>query len=157
MPLPYWQPAWTFFYFNYHFKSNAELVITNTDPALCTSAPTTGFNFPVIASVIARKFSAMEKVILILIVVIMRLERVCLYFFDVQLSGNGSHNGSRSLSTMHLWSISKCNQNFGGLSMKGRIDRKCCFRVNLQEMHFTMKAGGSCENAECKEQPAFRF
>ncbi len=41
--------------------------------------------------------------------------------------------------------------------MKGRIDRKCCFRVNLQEMHFTMKAGGGCENAECKEQPAFRF
>ena len=32
--------------------------------------------------------------------------------------------------------------------MKGRIDRKCCFRVNLQKMHFTMKAGGSCENAE---------
>ena len=62
MPLPHWQPAWTFFYFNFHFKSNAELVITNTDPALCTNAPTTGFNFPVIASVIARKFSAMEKV-----------------------------------------------------------------------------------------------
>ena len=62
MPLPHWQPAWTFFYFNFHFKSNAELVITNTDPALCTSAPTTGFNFPVIASVIARKFSAMGGV-----------------------------------------------------------------------------------------------
>lgn len=34
--------------------------------------------------------------------------------------------------------------------MKGRIDRKCCFRVNLQEMHFTMKAGGSCENANVR-------
>lgn len=86
MPLPYWQPAWTFFYFNFHFKSNAELVITNTDPALCTSAPTTGFNFPVIASVIAsviaRKFSAMEKVILTLMVVIMRLERYAIIHGD---------------------------------------------------------------------------
>lgn len=82
MPLPHWQPAWTFFYFNFHFKSNAELVITNTDPALCTSAPTTGFNFPVIASVIARKFSAMEKVILTLMVVIMRLERYAIIHGD---------------------------------------------------------------------------
>lgn len=40
--------------------------------------------------------------------------------------------------------------------MKGRIDRKCCFRVNLQEMHFTMKAGGSCENADCKEPASFQ-
>ncbi len=40
--------------------------------------------------------------------------------------------------------------------MKGRIDRKCCFRVNLQEMHFTMKAGGSCENAECIGAASFQ-
>lgn len=36
-------------------------MMTNTDPALCTSAPTTGFKIPVIARIIAIKFNAMEK------------------------------------------------------------------------------------------------
>ena len=52
--------AWAFFYFSFHFKSRAELVITSTDPVLCTRAPITGFNFPVMVSVIAIKFRAME-------------------------------------------------------------------------------------------------
>ena len=49
-----------FFYFSFHFKSRAELVITSTAPVLCTRAPITGFNFPVMVSVIAIKFRAME-------------------------------------------------------------------------------------------------
>ena len=36
-------------------------MMTNTDPALCTRAPTTGFKIPRIARTIAKKFSAMEK------------------------------------------------------------------------------------------------
>ena len=60
MPLPYWQPARFLFYLSFHFKSKAELVITSTDPVLCTRAPITGFNFLVMVSVIAIKFSAME-------------------------------------------------------------------------------------------------
>lgn len=63
-----------FIYFRFQFSSNAELIITNTDPALCTSAPATGFKIPRIASVIARKFNPMEKLILHLIVIIIRLD-----------------------------------------------------------------------------------
>ena len=37
-------------------------MMTNTEPALCTNAPTTGFKIPRMARMIARKFSAMEKV-----------------------------------------------------------------------------------------------
>ena len=36
--------------------------MTSTEPALCTSAPTTGSSAPVIASTMAAKLSAMEKV-----------------------------------------------------------------------------------------------
>ena len=44
------------------FKSLTELSITNTDPKLWTKAPTTGFNIPVIAKIIAKKFKASENV-----------------------------------------------------------------------------------------------
>ena len=50
-------------------------MITSTDPALCTSAPTTGFSVPLMASTMAKKFSAMEKLMLHLMVVIIRLDR----------------------------------------------------------------------------------
>jgi hypothetical protein len=56
-----------FFYFSFHFKIRAELVITSTDPVLCTRAPITGFNFPVMVSVIAIKFRAMETLTEILV------------------------------------------------------------------------------------------
>lgn len=36
-------------------------MITTTEPALCTSAPTTGFRIPVMARTIARKFNPIEK------------------------------------------------------------------------------------------------
>ena len=36
--------------------------MTSTDPALCTSAPTTGFRVPLMAKTMAAKFSAIEKV-----------------------------------------------------------------------------------------------
>ena len=36
-------------------------MMTKTDPALCTKAPTTGFKMPVMASRMAAKFSAMEN------------------------------------------------------------------------------------------------
>ncbi len=49
--------------------------MTKTEPALCTSAPTTGFSAPKIASTMARKFSAIEKVIFSLMVVIIRLDK----------------------------------------------------------------------------------
>ena len=62
-------------YFFFHFNKNAEFVITSTEPALCTSAPTIGFRIPVIANTMAMKFNVMEKVIFNLIVVIIRLER----------------------------------------------------------------------------------
>ena len=58
-----------------HFNSNAEFIITSTEPALWTSAPTTGFRIPVIASTMARKFSPIEKLKLSFIVVIIRLDR----------------------------------------------------------------------------------
>ena len=35
--------------------------MTNTDPQLCTSAPTTGFKIHVMARMIATKFNSMEK------------------------------------------------------------------------------------------------
>lgn len=59
--------AGAFFYFSFHFKSRAELVITSTDPVLCTRAPITGFNFQVMVSVIAIKFCAMETLTEIMI------------------------------------------------------------------------------------------
>lgn len=34
---------WNEYYFLLHFSRNAEFVMTSTDPALCTNAPTTGF------------------------------------------------------------------------------------------------------------------
>ena len=58
-----------------HFNKSAEFTMTRTEPALCTSAPTTGFKIPVIASTMARKFKAIEKVRLHLMVTIIRLER----------------------------------------------------------------------------------
>ena len=58
-----------------HFNSNAEFMITRTEPALCTSAPITGPRSPVMARVMAIKFKVMENVRLILMVVIIRLER----------------------------------------------------------------------------------
>ena len=62
-------------YFFLHFNKNAELVITSTEPALCTRAPTMGFRIPVMASTIAIKFKVIEKVMFSLMVVIIRLER----------------------------------------------------------------------------------
>ena len=44
--------------------------MTTTDPALCTNAPTTGFNTPVIANKIARKLRLKEKIKLHLMVII---------------------------------------------------------------------------------------
>ena len=58
-----------------HFNSNAEFIITSTEPALCTNAPTTGFKIPVIASAMARQFSPIEKLKFSFIVVIIRLDR----------------------------------------------------------------------------------
>lgn len=52
-------------------QTGAELIITATEPALCTRAPTAGVRMPAIA----RKFSAMEKLMLHLIVSIIRLDR----------------------------------------------------------------------------------
>ena len=49
--------------------------MTSTEPALWTSAPTTGFKMPVIAKTIAMKFRAMENVRLHLMVTIMRFAR----------------------------------------------------------------------------------
>ena len=57
-----------------HFSRNAEWIMTRTLPALCTSAPMTGFKTPVIASTIAAKFSAMEKIRLSRIVFIIFLD-----------------------------------------------------------------------------------
>ena len=48
--------------------------MTSTELALCTSAPTTGFSFPIMDNAIAIKFSVIEKVMFSLIVVIIRLE-----------------------------------------------------------------------------------
>ena len=42
-------------FFCLHFNKNAELTMTSTEPALCTSAPTTGSSAPVIASTMAVK------------------------------------------------------------------------------------------------------
>ena len=36
-------------------------MITNTEPQLCTKAPTTGFKMPVIANTIATKFKIMPS------------------------------------------------------------------------------------------------
>ncbi len=47
--------------------------MTATEPTLCTSAPRTGFRIPVLARAMARKFSAMDAIRLILI--------VCIVFF----------------------------------------------------------------------------
>ena len=44
-----------------HRNKSAELRITKTEPALWTSAPTTGSSTPVMASTMATKFSPMEK------------------------------------------------------------------------------------------------
>ena len=38
------------------------MIMTRTEPALCTSAPTTGPNTPVVARTMAKKFNPMEKV-----------------------------------------------------------------------------------------------
>ena len=38
------------------------MIMTRTEPALCTSAPTTGPNTPVVARTMAKKFNHMEKV-----------------------------------------------------------------------------------------------
>lgn len=77
-----WFPTWKCFsdyfdchYFFLHFNKNAEFVITNTEPALWTRAPTMGFRIPVMARTIAIKFKVIEKVMFSLMVVIMRLER----------------------------------------------------------------------------------
>ena len=59
-------------YFFLHFNKNAEFVITSTEPALCTRAPTTGFNAPIIAMAI--NFKVIEKIMLSLMVVIMCLD-----------------------------------------------------------------------------------
>ena len=56
------------------YMENADIVITSTEPALCTNAPMTGSRVPVIARMIAMKLSPMENDILIFIVVIIRLE-----------------------------------------------------------------------------------
>ena len=58
----------------FQFKSRAELIMTSTLPALCTSAPTTGFRIPVMASTMARKFNPIEKLRLHLMVSIILLE-----------------------------------------------------------------------------------
>ncbi len=50
-------------------------MITSTDPALWTRAPTTGFRIPVIASMMAAKFKVMENARLHLIVIIIFLDR----------------------------------------------------------------------------------
>lgn len=60
--------------FFFHLSNNAELIITSTEPALWTRAPTIGLSTPVIASMIAAKFSIIEKLKLILMVVIIFFE-----------------------------------------------------------------------------------
>ena len=61
--------------FFFHVSRTAEFKMTATEPALCTSAPTTGFNIPVIARTIAIKFKDNEKARLHLIVIIIRFAR----------------------------------------------------------------------------------
>ena len=55
-----------------HFSSSAELRMTSTEPALWTSAPTTGLSVPAMARKMARKFSPIEKVRFMRMVVIIR-------------------------------------------------------------------------------------
>ena len=43
--------AHRFFCFSFHLRSSAEFIMTRTEPALCTSAPTTGLSIPVIARI----------------------------------------------------------------------------------------------------------
>ena len=50
--------------FFFQRNKNAEWAMTNTEPALCTNAPSTGLSVPDMASRMAAKFSAMEKAIL---------------------------------------------------------------------------------------------
>ena len=49
-------------------------MITNTEPALWTRAPTMGFRIPVMARTIAIKFKVIEKVMFSLMVVIISLK-----------------------------------------------------------------------------------
>ena len=49
--------------------------MTMTEPALCTKAPTTGFNMPSMAKETATKFKVIEKVRLHLIVNIIRFDK----------------------------------------------------------------------------------
>ena len=65
---------WTCYFF-FHFSRKAEQVMTSTEPALCTRAPTTGFSVPLIARTMAMKFNTMEKVMLHLMVAIIRFDR----------------------------------------------------------------------------------
>ena len=58
-------------FFSLNPRSSTELMITITDPELCTIAPATGLRIPVIARIIAMKFRSMEKMIFRLIVLIM--------------------------------------------------------------------------------------
>ena len=72
MPAPDKSDSILTYLFFLQFKSNAEFVITSTEPALCTNAPTTGSSTPVIASTIATKLSVSENVRLSFIVPIIR-------------------------------------------------------------------------------------
>ena len=54
--------------------------MTTTDPALCTNAPTTGFNIPVMANKIARKLRPKEKIKLhLMVIIILLLQYHCQY------------------------------------------------------------------------------
>ena len=60
---------------SFHFNNRDELIITATDPALCTSAPRTGFRFPVMARSMAAKLRPIEKIMFSLMVRIMCFDR----------------------------------------------------------------------------------
>lgn len=85
-----------------HFSSRAEFVMTSTLPALWTSAPTTGFSVPVMASTMAMKLSVSKNVILSLMVRIMRLESAMRCGSSVTLSSTSAISAvstAMSLST----------------------------------------------------------
>lgn len=101
-----------------HFSSRAEFVMTSTLPALWTSAPTTGFSVPVMASTMAMKLSVSENVILSLMVRIMRLESAMRCGSSVTSSSTSAI--SAASTAMSLPSAAHCDADIGGLE-RGRV------------------------------------
>ena len=101
-----------------HFSSRAEFVMTSMLPALWTSAPTTGFSVPVMASTMAMKLSVSENVILSLMVRIMRLESAMRC--GRSLTSSSTSAISAASTAMSLPSAAHCDADIGGLE-RGRV------------------------------------